>query len=115
MHEMSLVQGLLHQLHDIARENKASKVIRLTMSIGPLSGVVIDSFTFGFEVLSREDPLVAGAKLEIEIPPVCYRCSGCGHQEYAAENRPECCPRCADPILVPEGGDDLILQQVEME
>ncbi len=115
MHEMSLVQGLFQQLHTIARENKASKVIRLTMSIGPLSGVVIDSFQFGFDILSKEDDLVREADLEIVIPPVIYRCSGCGFSKETAGARPEQCEECKDTILIPEGGDDLILQQVEME
>jgi len=115
MHEMSLVQGLLQQLHSIARENEVSRVIRLTMSIGPLSGVVIDSFRFGFDILSKEDDLVRDAKLEIDIPPVTYRCSNCKHESETTGERPEKCTVCEDAILIPDGGDDLILQQVEME
>lgn len=115
MHEMSLVQGLLNQLHTIALENNASRVLRLTMSVGPLSGVVVDSFTFGFDVLSREDELVRDATLEIIIPKVVYRCNSCGNEVETSGPRPEECSKCKDPILIAEGGDDLILQQVEME
>ena len=115
MHEMSLVQGLIQQLHTVARENNGSKVLRLTMSVGPLSGVVMESFTFGFDILSREDDLVSGAKLEIVVPEVLYRCSSCGHEETTAGPRPDKCAKCSETILIPEGGDDLILQQVEME
>ena len=115
MHEMSLVQGLFQQLHVIAKEHNGTKVTRLTMSIGPLSGVVIDSFTFGFDILSKEDDLVRGAVLEIVTPPVTYRCSGCDHAFETVAERPEKCSKCGDSILIPEGGDDLILQQVEME
>ena len=115
MHEMSLVQGLLQQLHAIAREHKGSRVTRLTMSVGPLSGVVVDSFTFGFDILSKEDDLVRDAVLDIIIPPVTYRCSGCGDTFETTADRPEQCSSCGDRILIPEGGDDLILQQVEME
>ena len=115
MHEMSLVQGLFQQLYSIARENNAAKVLRLTMSIGPLSGVVVDSFQFGFDILSKEDDLVRDAKLEIVIPPVSYRCSSCGYSVETSGERPEQCAKCSDSFLIPEGGDDLILQQVEME
>jgi len=115
MHEMSLVQGLFQQLYTIARENNANKVIRLTMSIGPLSGVVIDSFQFGFDILSREDDLVRDARLEIVVPVVTYRCSACGYSVEITGERPEQCAECGDSLLIPEGGDDLILQQVEME
>ena len=115
MHEMSLVQGLLQQLHSIARENNATKVLRLTMSIGPLSGVVIDSFQFGFDILSKEDDLFRDARLEIEIPAVTYRCSSCSDTIETNEEKPDGCRSCGEMLLIPEGGDDLILQQVEME
>lgn len=115
MHEISLVQGLLQQLHDIAREHKTTKVTKVTMVIGPLSGVVVDSFRFGFDILTKEDELVADAELEIVIPEVTYRCSACGATITTAGQRPENCSACGDPILIAEEGNDLVLQQVEME
>jgi len=115
MHEISLVQGLLQQLHDIAREHKTTKVTKVTMVVGPLSGVVVDSFRFGFDILTKEDELVADAELEIVIPEVTYRCSACGAVESTSGPRPENCRECGDPILIAEEGNDLILQQVEME
>lgn len=115
MHEISLVQNLLQQLRDIARENKACRVVRVTMLIGPLSGVVVDSFTFGFDILAREDDLFRDATLDIIVPQAIFRCSSCGHQQETDGERPECCAACGDRIIVAHGGDDLILQQVEME
>jgi len=115
MHEISLVQGLLDQLHSIARENNTSRVLKVTMLIGPLSGVVVESFEFGFDILSRQDDLVRNAKLKIIIPEVTYRCSNCGHEETTSDARPEQCAACKDRLLIAEKGDDLILQQVEME
>lgn len=115
MHEISLVQGLLQQLRDIAEQHNTSRVLKVTMVIGPLSGVVIDSFRFGFDVLSKGDDLVRNARLEIVVPEASYRCSGCGHAERTAGQRPRRCSACGDTLLIGEGGDDLILQQVEME
>ncbi len=115
MHEISLVQGLLQQLHDIAAQHRTSRVLKVTMVIGPLSGVVVDSFTFGFDILSREDELVKNATLEIVIPEVAYRCSSCGATRKTSGKRPEQCGSCGDNLLIAEEGNDLILQQVEME
>ncbi len=114
MHEMSLVQGLLTQLKDLAIEHNKSKVISVSMEIGPLSGVVIDSFQFGFDILAKDEPLTKDAKLIIESPPAIYRCFGCG-MEIEAVVRPESCPDCSETLFTPEGGDGLILRQVEME
>ena len=115
MHEISLVQGLLQQLHDIAAEHKTTKVTKVTMVIGPLSGVVVDSFQFGFDILTKEDDLVKDAELAIVIPEVSYRCSACGAVEKTAGERPQTCNICGDSILIAEEGNDVILQQVEME
>lgn len=115
MHEISLVQGLIQQLHTIARDNGTTKVLKITLAVGPLSGVVIDSFQFGFDILSKEDDLVQGAELVIDIPEVTYRCSSCSKEMVTNGDRPEECLVCHERLLIAEGGQDLILQQVEME
>lgn len=115
MHEISLVQGLLQQLIDLAAENEASKILSVTMEIGPQSGIVADSFRFGFEILAAESELVKGANLIIDTPPARYACTKCGHVVETADAKPDGCPACGDLLLFPQGGDDLILRQVEME
>ena len=115
MHEISLVQGLFEQLKGLAVENKATKIISVTMEIGPHCGVVVDSFQFGFDILSADDELVRGAKLIIQVPPVSYSCTNCSHVEVTVGKKPEECPACGELLLIPDGGNDLILRQVEME
>lgn len=113
MHEISLVQNLLEQLENLAREHGKTRVIRVTMEIGPHSGVVVDSFRFGFESLVDLKPLTKEATLEILTPPARYRCLDCGH--VADGKQPDQCNHCDGTLFFPEGGNDLILQQVEME
>ena len=115
MHEISLVQGLFQQLKELAIENKATRITSVTMEIGPLCGVVLDSFQFGFEILSADDEMFTGAQLIVKIPEVEYRCSDCGHVERIAGPRPEECSKCGDLLLIPTGGEDLVLLQAEME
>lgn len=114
MHEISLVQGLFSQLQELAAKNSASRIKSVTMEIGPLSGVVIDSFQFGFDILSADDDLVRGARLIIKVPEINYSCTGCGHIETTT-TKPDQCPQCGDFLLIPDGGDDLLLCQVELE
>lgn len=115
MHEISLVEGLFEQLKELAAENKASKIISVTMEIGPHCGVVVDSFQFGFDILSAENALVKGAKLIIQVPPVSYGCTNCNHVEITVGLKPDECPICGELLLIPNGGNDLILRQIEME
>jgi len=114
MHEMSLVQALLTQLGALAAEHQKTRVLTVTLDIGPLSGVVIDSFQFGFDVLSAENDLTKGARLIVINPPATFQCIGCGHRQSAAV-RPDSCPQCDETLLIPEGGDSITLNQVEME
>jgi hydrogenase nickel incorporation protein HypA/HybF len=115
MHEISLVQSLFAQLRELAAKNGATSINKVTMEIGPLSGVVVDSFRFGFEILSAEHTMFDKAELVIKIPEVEYRCVSCGSIRRTAETRPAHCSQCDERLLIPAGGDDLILLQVEME
>lgn len=114
MHEFSLAQGLIGQLHQLAEQHGARKIITVRVAIGRLAGIVPDSFSFGFEVLARENTLTEDAVLAItEIDPV-YRCIEC-NECFRAHSPPPSCGRCGSSRLAPEGGDDLVLTQVEME
>ncbi|MFH1214934.1 MAG: hydrogenase maturation nickel metallochaperone HypA [Pseudomonadota bacterium] len=115
MHEISLVQGLLRQLAELAREHEATSISKVKVEVGQLSGVVVDSFCFGFEVLAVEEELTSRAKLEIVIPPMRYKCCHCGASCIGGKNMPDKCSLCKETLLVPEGGDGLVLLQVEME
>jgi len=112
VHEFSLAQGLMRQLVDLAEQHQAAKIITVRVTIGRLSGIVADSFSFGFETLAAENPLTEYAVLEITETEPAQRCLDCGLVlDLPAGN----CPACSSVRLVAEGGDDLTLTQVEME
>ncbi len=128
MHEVSLVQGLLEQVRQIAKENHADSVACIRVLIGPFSGVVLDSFSFAFDVLKKDDVLFSQALLEIQAPEPSFKCRYCqgefGYSELEEEHGeisslfplPSTkCPGCGRHGLAPEGGDEILLMQVEME
>ncbi|GAB4332784.1 MAG: hydrogenase maturation nickel metallochaperone HypA [Desulfobulbaceae bacterium] len=112
MHELSLARGLLDQLHRLARQHDATKIHTVRVTIGRLSGIVPDSFSFGFEALSAENPLTNGATLEITLTEPQYRCLDCA---FEGEHKKKNCPRCGSTRLLAVGGDELVLTRVEME
>lgn len=115
MHEVSLVQSLISQLAELAREHGCSSISKVRVEIGPFSGVVVDSFQFAFDVLAPEQGLTGNAKLEIVSPSMGFRCLKCGNVCQNRTRMPDLCPECSHPLLVPEGGDGVILLQVEMD
>lgn len=114
MHEFSLAQGLARQLHTLAAQHHARRVCTVRVAIGSLAGIVADSFAFGFEVLCREDQLLAGAALEISETAPHLSCLDCG-QNMPLTEASFACTGCGSHRLARQGGDDLILTQVEME
>jgi hydrogenase nickel insertion protein HypA len=115
MHELSLAQSLLRQLHDLAAKNGARRVSKVTVEIGPLAGIVQDSFEFGFTILAAESAVTKGAALIIKTPAPGYQCLDCGNLLEPGCSRPDSCPACQSKIIMPKGGHDIVLLQVEME
>ncbi|HHB77009.1 MAG TPA: hydrogenase maturation nickel metallochaperone HypA [Desulfobulbus sp.] len=66
MHELSLAQGLLVQLQELAAAHGVEKILHVRVNIGRASGVVVDSFVFGFDAIKMDVPLTMEAVLHIE-------------------------------------------------
>ncbi len=124
MHELSLAQNLIEQLLQLGREHKAKSITKVTVIIGAYSGVVADSFDFGFNVLKKESELTKNAELVLKTPPARFNCLDCNNSFPLAQTenkqqdiatRMKKCSSCGSSNLVPQGGSELILQQLEME
>ncbi|WP_028585554.1 hydrogenase maturation nickel metallochaperone HypA/HybF [Desulfogranum mediterraneum] len=128
MHELSLAQSLIDQLLELSDQHQMKRINRLTVILGPFSGVVADSFAFGFDVLKKEQAATADAQLILETPDPQYRCLNCEtvntRTRAAAIGHPQTtnlagndftCSHCGESRLSPQGGTELILQQLEME
>ncbi len=115
MHEMSLAQNLISQLQSLAKQHETHKVIRIQVEVGPFSGVVVDSFEFGFNTLAAEHALTQKSRLEIIRPLPSFVCSNCGHLYDKTPEKPSICIKCQSDSFFPKGGNGLTLLRVEME
>ncbi len=125
MHELSLAHSLIDQILGLAAEHRASRVLRVRVTLGPFSGVVRDSFEFGSNVLKKEQPQTAEAQLDLETPDPTYVSGlrpGIGDPLPCRANRGTAFPRPLSQEMPsvrrppsPKGGTELILNQLEME
>lgn len=114
MHELSIVQALLEQIEsEVNRSGIAGSVQTVDLVIGRLSGVHVDSIRFAFEMLSPET-IAAGAELRIDEPLATLTCRACQHRE-AVDELTMSCPVCASGDIVIDGGQELLLQSIELE
>ncbi|MDD3180389.1 MAG: hydrogenase maturation nickel metallochaperone HypA [Opitutaceae bacterium] len=92
MHEVSIIQGMLELAEKTAKGSGATRIHRLHLRVGAMSGVVPESLSFAFEVV-REGTMAAEAELSIEfIPPVCW-CPRC-QEEFGSIKYVFECPKC---------------------
>ena len=113
MHEFSLAQHLMAQLAALLAEHQAERVDEVVVGVGPLSGVVVDSFRFAFEELRLESPRTEEARLVIEPLDPGWRCRDCGHRWREDAAAPPC-PGCGGTAASPDDRDDLLLLRVGM-
>jgi hydrogenase nickel incorporation protein HypA/HybF len=111
MHELAICQALLAQIEDIARE-RAAKVNRVRLAVGPLSGVEPGLLARAY-ALACTGTAAEGSELDIDDAPVRVRCRSCGAESAASANR-LLCGACGDWHTELASGDELLLLKVEL-
>lgn len=66
MHEASLMKNLMAKIEAVAREQNASRVLGISVSLGALSHMSANHFRQHFEVASRST-VAEGARLDIKV------------------------------------------------
>ncbi len=112
MHEMSLCEGIRQVVVDQAAAHGFSKVSTLRVEIGRFAGVEKDALGFAFDVVMRGSP-AEGARLEmLDLPgrAFCYDCA----EEVEIDDRLAPCPNCGGGKLLPQGGDEMRIKDMEV-
>lgn len=113
MHELSLCQDMLDQVASIARAHHAEKVLRITVQIGPLSGVEPQLLESAFS-MACVGTQAEQAELIMEHQPISVWCNDCSQASDAKANN-LACGHCGGYDTRLQSGDELILARVELE
>ncbi len=113
MHELAVCQGLMGQIEDIAARERAERVTRILLQIGPLSGVEPLLLQDAFPIASA-GTVAADAVLDVDAQPVRVRCMQCQAESDASTNK-LVCGECGDYRTQLISGDELMLISVELE
>jgi hydrogenase nickel incorporation protein HypA/HybF len=111
VHEWSLVEDLLRQVERHAEAHGASRVLRVHLAVGELSGVEVPLLERAFESF-RAATRCRDASLDVRRVPVRWSCPGCARE--ASPGGRLFCDTCALPPRLAEG-DELVLERIEME
>lgn len=113
MHEMSIVEGIRSVVEDAARQHGFSRVTLLRLEIGRFAGVERRALEFAFDVVMRGSP-AEGAVLEVLDLPGQALCYDCG-ETVEIEDRLAPCPLCGGGRLMPQGGDEMRIKDMEVQ
>lgn len=111
MHEYSIVQALLNQCEDIAKEHNATNIEKIVCKIGIMSGIEIHLFEVAFNTF-KEGTICANAELIINRQDLKLRCNSCG-REFETKEFISICSVCGDVLSVVDG-EDMYLMSLEM-
>ena len=112
MHEVGLMAEILAQAQAAARERQATRIHRICVRVGVLSGVEPDALAFAFAALSPGTSSEA-AELEILPVPVRCRCLGCC-LAFTPADMIFLCPSCGTLAHKAEQGQELELASLEV-
>jgi hydrogenase nickel incorporation protein HypA/HybF len=108
MHELAITESIVQAIVERVGD---SRVDRVTLVIGELSGVVPDSVRFCFDLCTKGTPL-EGAALEILDVPGRAWCRGCQTEIELHDLIPLC--GCGSTDLDITSGQELTIKQVEV-
>lgn len=92
MHEVGIMRSALHMAIAQAERAGATRIHRLRLRVGALSGVVPEALEMAFVATTPGTP-AEGAEFVLETVPVVCQCDNCGH-EFEPEDIVYCCPIC---------------------
>ena len=113
MHELSICQALIEQVVHVAEEQRARRVVSVTVRIGPLSGVEPALIESAYPLASAGTN-AADSRLVIERSEVRVRCLECGVESRASSSR-LLCGECGGWRVQVLTGQELLLARVELE
>lgn len=99
MHEIGVMRDVLETALKTARENDGSRITKVTLKVGVMSGLIPHYCSMMFDFLTK-DTIAQGCELECEELPAVFKCCECGELTYYDRIEPEfVCHACSSPKL----------------
>ena len=114
MHELGIMTGVLDSAKGAAKDAGATKLLKVTLSVGEMTEAIEDALVFAFEALTDDDPFMSGAELEVNMVPPKSRCLECG-AVYEHDRFHMFCPECDSFATELIAGRELQIDSIEVD
>ncbi|MQA85704.1 MAG: hydrogenase maturation nickel metallochaperone HypA [Streptosporangiales bacterium] len=109
MHEYGLCESILEA---VERRASGRRVARVRVRVGALHRVVPPAMDQAF-ALAAEGTVADGAAVDLVTVPVRVSCLACGHAGDS-DDPLSLCPACGAAELELAGGDELVLESIQL-
>lgn len=113
VHELAITQNILNIALDEAKAAQASKITKINLVIGELSGVVSDCVQFYFDFL-KKDNAAEEATIDFKLVPAELRCRNC-LTNFNPQDSLWICPNCQSSSVEVISGRDCYIESIEVE
>ena len=113
MHELGITENILNITLAKASEGQATRILKINLVIGELSGFAADCIRFYFDTLSK-GTIAQGAALHFETVPAESRCRNCS-DAFRPQDTLWSCPKCGSQGVEISKGRELYIESVEVE
>ncbi len=105
MHEGSIAESIVDILKETKKSNNLSKITKVTLKIGIMSGVMVDALLFALDALREEEAIIKNTEFEIIESNVKAYCILC-NKNFEFQKNEEIvllCDECNMPLEIKEG------------
>jgi len=114
MHELAITQEIVRGVaEELAKLPAGTKLNRVSLLVGELTGYVPESLRFCYEAIVRDSPL-AGSVLEIDYRRGRGRCRSCS-TEFEIEAAIALCPGCGGLSCEILQGKELLITALDVD
>lgn len=114
MHELGIVVRVIEQVEKVAEENNVSKVAKLTLEVGEVSGIVPDLFTDCFEWSKKKSKYLQDCELELVILEAISYCRDC-KETYKTTDYAKQCPHCGSNNTYLVSGNEISIKDISVQ
>ena len=112
MHELGIVFHIIRTVEDVAKQNDVSRIRRVTLQLGEVSGVVESYLQDCWKWAAAKSEILPGAVLAVETIPAVTLCEDCG-QQYPTVQYGRICPHCRSEYTHLVQGNEMMIKEVE--
>ncbi len=111
---MGIVLHLAKTLDETAVEEKITKIGKVTLQVGEVSGIMTDLFTDAWDYFKGRHPVLSESTLVIEPIKAVTWCDGC-KKEYETVLYGKTCPYCGSGETWLVRGNECVIKEIEAE